>query len=353
MDGVDLYMSPIDRRLHLRWSEAGVARTNAATNIVYSDQFTDGYIDSWTVTREDKFQAELHYAAPYLIFSDDNETRIKRVDLPFMTFEAHPPRDHEEWNQFSAELDQPSVFTFDNLQAMYDQFTGDEWIIHEASIRDFRAIDDGFRQLLLVRPDYQMTTQGSTFDYFVQNLQQAGAYVVEWTDNTPSIRLATPPDLSVDIQFDDTATQTLAQFESPPIHVNIRNRGLRDATNAHIQILARLDQNVEIISETFDDILAGETTSIEAVWSPVAVGKWEIIAKVDSMDNAAASSYQIVIAASATITIQESFEDVGLNLLSLYKKLPFNGIFVATLLVTLSILASVISYYIFQSIGDS
>jgi hypothetical protein len=236
---------------------------------------------------------------------------------------------------------------------MYDQFVGDEWIIRGASMRDFRAIEDGFRHLLQVRPDYQMIAHGSTFDYFLQNLRQSGEYVVEWKDNAPTVRLATPPDLSVDIQFDDTETQTLSQFESTVIQVNIRNRGLQDITNAHIQISVALDENVEILNDDVSDILAGETTRIDTVWSPVVPGVWKIDAKVTQVTQSETASLDQTVTESTTlIEIEDASEIDSLNLLSFFKKLPLNGIFVATLLVTLSILAAVISYYVFQIMGD-
>ncbi|MGH2460698.1 MAG: hypothetical protein ACRDIY_17730 [Chloroflexota bacterium] len=268
-DRVELYVSSIDRKLHLLRATAGIWNVDGRTKIRYANLGGD-YLNQWTRLENGSEAQSLTYVSNQLLLIDATGLRIKTVDGPAATFQTPPPTGHAEWARLGASLARPSpTLSGDDLPAMFDQFPGPTQTLLGATVRDLRVTPDGFRFALRLPSDpdtvARRTGGPAPGDYLVRFTRAAGYSV------TPLEPVA------IDIS-------AVAIPASPPIALNpealavtLGNRSNQDATGVKVRFLASHGGAKEVaIGSTSLDVPAGGSARTSIRWTPLTGGDWTV-----------------------------------------------------------------------------
>ena len=79
-----LYVSPVDRRVHLLRAERGIWQVNPTSLVQYADSNRDGWIDSWTYVQVDDAgrigdTRELHVLDDILVYGDPEQIVLRQA----------------------------------------------------------------------------------------------------------------------------------------------------------------------------------------------------------------------------------------------------------------------------------
>ena len=267
-----LYYSPIDHKLHLFSTDAGIWSMDGNTKIKYANLDGDPYLDQWTYnhvitgTQSVTITKQLAVADTHLIFSDDDVVVIRQASVNPSLFETEPPRNREEWEALGNQLDaQKPEFAPDDFLAMLRQFDGPEVQIHGATVMDYRPNSDGgFRFVLEVTPGYQVS--GS--DLLRLDSLSSGEYLVENHAGVFSVSPLVPAQLSL------TLRHSAEGGAAAPAQVTIQNTGAADAPGLTlvIEIVDSDGAAIELARKPVD-VLAGEAAQVPVdVPSTLAAG---------------------------------------------------------------------------------
>jgi hypothetical protein len=272
-----LYLSPIDRRLHLRNASLGLWRLASDSVIQMQDISGDGYLDLWQQKVGDQITSTLIWTPTRLIFTKEDQIVVKNISIPALEFETLPPRNHEEWQELNEYLLADENNRPGSLLAMFNQFEGELSIIQGAKIGAVHAWPGGLRFNLRLLSGYSI--QGDE-RLGIEN-EIAGDYQVSLLDRwdiqplvpqLPRINLLPP---------------NAAQRASQPINiqVQIENPGMQDFPDSYMILEAgRGEQVLEILRQPVD-ILAGENQIFSNAWQPVGSGFWTLRSRLVSADN--------------------------------------------------------------------
>ncbi len=256
-----LYLSPIDRRLHLRGATQGLLTIDDKRKVVYKDADHDGYLDQWRTIEGGEIGQQLVQLPGCLIYGGHEEVRIELLAgvLPSM-LDLLPPTTHDEWLQLGTELEGLGpVLALDQLGAMFDQFDGLVMAVEGASVRDLRPVDErGGRFVLDLEPGFRVS--GSP----ILDLAalKPGEYLVRYVDDAFYIAPLMPPALSLAIVLPKVA-QEGSSAGAMLLQVTIHNTGTDDALGLTLIAAATAVEGAttELTREPVD-ALAGEAAQV-------------------------------------------------------------------------------------------
>jgi hypothetical protein len=271
-----LYISALDRKLHLAHAEQGLWHLSNVSALYYSNLNNDPYLDQWIYvevvddTQPYTITRQLNVTDTHLIYADDEQGQvlIQEAQVQPSLFETLPPTNHEEWEQLGRQLERyEHERKPGDLRAMIEQVSGATTEIDGAYISDFRFTDTGYRFVIDVPERYRVS--GADAAIF-ENLQP-GEYVVSY-DDTFQIKPLTPPALSLALHL---RNQDADSQRVEPRAVEVINTGLEDAYGLHLRAEARRGLlETEIISQSVT--VYGERSQwVSLDWQPVEPGRWE------------------------------------------------------------------------------
>lgn len=269
-----LYLSAIDRRLHLASAEGGLWVLDDHTEIRYDDLDSDAFVDHWEVWQASDLQARLAYLASWLVFAGDGRVHLKPLDLPPSLFETSPPRTHAEWLALNEKLlDMQLDLDPAEFDSWPSRFPEPDTLIYSAGLSGLRAAPSGFRFVLALEPDFYLDGD----DHLGLSGLPPGDYLVEY-DGVFNVRPLTPAHIEIDL-FPDTANpETLTSGRQSGLAIDLSNTGLADADVRLVLNLTSLAGalSVSLPSPEPLHLLAGESTRLQIPWRPSAAGSWEI-----------------------------------------------------------------------------
>lgn len=298
-----IYLSTIDRQLHLHAAEKGVWNLGDRRYLRYVNLDEDAYLDQWREERNGSMFQQLNYYQGMLVFCGNGRVRIKPVDIEPSLLETQPPGSHETWSALWAELDryQPT-FAPDDLEAMLAQFEGPELSIAGASLRDFRLAGEGFRFILKLESNFSIDGPDLIGLYELA----PGEYVVAYDGAGFTVRSLTPAaanlaDLHLEAETGDPPH--LGQWAS--LRGELRNEGLADLHD--LEICAHFSGplgETEVLTTTVN-LLGGETSqALDLPWALPSEGTWQIKVGSDCQDDEGVYQEPSRVLASTTIDIQ-------------------------------------------------
>ncbi|MDI6654921.1 MAG: hypothetical protein QME59_03440, partial [Candidatus Hydrothermarchaeota archaeon] len=162
-----LYFSPIDNRLHLLKAEEGIwitktdrevkdewydiprRKVSISEKIEYENIDNDDYIDRWTYYANNTPTKYLSYNNNFLIYSDEEKTKLLKTDIKQSLFETLPPRNHEEWKELGNKLNEHKKdLDGKDFWSMFNQFSGDLITIENGLLSNFNLTKSGFMFIL-------------------------------------------------------------------------------------------------------------------------------------------------------------------------------------------------------------
>lgn len=229
---VVLYLSPVDRLLHLRGAHEGVWNIDDYKRVRYTDTDGDGYIDLWLATAlssteeadvDESIIESLAVADDYVFFSSRSTVQVRAFSLTPSLFEVAPPSDHAEWVALQEQLSRfrAGVAT-DDLRSLFASLDGSQFTINGASFSEFRRAEDGkFRFLLRLEPGFRVEGQDVLG---VRNLEP-GAYSVSF-EQTFNIQAAGAPNVILVVEPYSADASTAPEVLS--LRIDLTNGGARD-----------------------------------------------------------------------------------------------------------------------------
>jgi hypothetical protein len=231
-----LYLSPVDRMLHLIGAQGGVWYVGGDTLMRTTDLNGDGLFDAWTresvsptvdknglrrATPGEAIEAVFD-AGGYLLYSGQGSVAISAAEHAQTLFTTSPPTDRESWEAFRDRLRPYKAERRDpaDLRAWLDPFAGPRSDIDGASLANLRFIGDGFRFELSLEPGYRTTGP----DLLGLTGLAPGEDLIENHGGVFTVTPLVPPQLSLDVRyFAEGGAAGAAQ-------VTIQNTGSADAS---------------------------------------------------------------------------------------------------------------------------
>ncbi len=305
-----LYISAVDRKLHLLNAEAGVWSIDNKLELNYTRLKKDGYIDQWVYrTKGDQnlnIISQLNVDYNYLIYSSNTEIIIRQAFVKPSLFETLPPTNHDEWAALGAKLEaKKPQFEPQDFKAMLHQFEGPELAITNARLQDYRLVEDkGFRFVLKLLPGYQLTGPNLVS---LEGLAP-GDYAVEYNYTSAIFKVTplTPANLTASI-----SSSNLTELSKSLLTIQIENTGLKDASSGLLELSATSPsgKNSIIITESVN-ILSGEPYLTKVSWAANEPGKWILELSLKQSD------HKLQPLASRTLLVASAGQTRGKNLLT-------------------------------------
>jgi hypothetical protein len=331
-----LYISSVDGLLHLRGAQGGLWKINDHTHLRYADRNDDSYLDEWLYTRviDDSpvvtTTRQLNVAPSHIIYSDDQEVRLRETAVTPAAAESMPPATHDEWTALGSLLQAHGrAFTPEDLPALIEHFPGPELQISGATVAGYRAIGrDGFRFLLTLRPGFQVRGD-SLID--IAGLSPA-TYVVTY-DGDLQIALLTPPEISGQLHI----PQTPVQLVLSPLNVALHKTGNDDLSDTTLEIWAgSTSQQPTLILTQPVTLRAGEPLTSALQWSPPEAGDWTLTPLIRDGDN------QVALLPPVQVQVQAAPSTTPTALVLLSARLDLLPLIIIALLVFAAIVAYVV-----------
>jgi hypothetical protein len=318
----EVYLSPIDNRLHLKWAEHGIWRLDEEYIVRTANMNGDETIDVWSreflpvsvdrdpraavsrsMDKEPRLSRVSHsvergpiealYALDnYLVHSGDDRVTLVSADYRPALFETLPPTDRDTWQIGRTQLAPYEAQRRDptRLRAWLDPFPGPRSEIAGATVDNLRSTGDGFRFELALTSGYRIDGP----DLLGIAGLAAGEYLVESRAGAFTVAPLVPAQLSVQISRPDATI---------PAQVAIANGGAADAPGLELVVEAEAgDEVVELLRQPVD-ILAGATTRTP-VDVPSTMAGATLVARLQDSNGA-------ILAASPALTLDGAAVDHG------------------------------------------
>ncbi len=273
-----LYVSSIDRKLHMVSAQGGLWKLASGGEIRYEDLNRDGYIDYWGFQKPDslgtnKIDRHLMLTDEYILIEDEQGLSLTAIAIEPGLFESLPPSSHKEWKSLKESLDEIEIAPSpDKFRALFDDFKGPQMALEDGTLRSIRPTEGGVRFLLEVGENYRVVGDDlmglSGFD--------PGTYAITIRGEDISIVPFSPARLTLDVQRPDPAG---------PAWIAVSNEGAADALGLWLIIETELEDGsrVELDAKPVD-ALAGETVNtLFTVPSNLPAGR-SILARLETED---------------------------------------------------------------------
>ena len=190
-DTPKMYLSALDRQLHLYGAQAGVWNLGAGHYLRYANLDGDAYLDQWQEQRDGSVVQQLNYTNGNLVYSGNGGVLLQHTSASPALFESPPPGNYEEWQRLDESLKaNQAAFSPQDFTGMLDQFSGAQMQIQGATLRDFRVTPQGFRFILTLPPGFKIAGP----DWLGLAGKAPGDYLVTY-DGAYQVAPAAPPEL--------------------------------------------------------------------------------------------------------------------------------------------------------------
>ncbi len=288
---VQLYLSGIDGRLHLRDAEHGVWQLDDQQQIRLSRIGDTPYLNSWQRVAADGTTHELLAAVDgHLLTSGPTGLLIRRARYDLAQRELPLPQDAASLAELRAirAAQQHDLRAPDNLRAWVDRFTGPSVVIDGARIRHVEQQRGVLRAVIDILP--QSVVRRS--DLF--KIPGAGQYVIQY-DGAWSI-----------VPLGDTATQVsvttepLIALQASRVLVTITRGGV-GSDRASVELLAgRPAAELVSIARRETALPADEPVDLVLGWAPPDAGPWRLVARVSTPEDNSTTAGEVTGTAQPT-----------------------------------------------------
>jgi hypothetical protein len=257
-----LYFSTIDRRLHLLGAQKGVWNLGKDRQIQYAN-LGGAYLDTWTLLEGDKPTRTLYAPPGYLLYQGPDEVQLYQADGSAALFTTIPPRNQDAWVELDEELAQHQpAFAPDDFWAMAQQSGEELSMIANASLRDLRLTEEGFRFVLKLEGTHAPVGR----DPLGPDTLAAGEYVVAVSGEGFSVQPLTAAQVTLALEVDsgDGSLKTL--------RVRLTNEGLADLVGIHPSLVQICDEDPQALEGPVLDLYGKESRTV-SVRLPLANGK--------------------------------------------------------------------------------
>lgn len=279
-----LYLSPVDRRLHLVNASHGKWNMGGGRELRYGS-LGGRFMDQWSLYDAGQRLDTLSVVSGRVIYTGPNGTYIglAKAGEPPATFS--PPRNHAEWVRLRDLLKslQPK-FEPDDLHAMFDSVATSVERLPGVSLRDVKLTGDGFESIASIgaQPGNASWLKGVVPGDYVLRYRRDSGYAFD------GVRPAELHTGSLTVQPEPRALQSVH------ISVGIHNSGDGDASRAVVSFIAVGDDNQDVVLDSaVVDVPGRGMTVARATWIPPHGGEWKIRTSVNGR---AASSASVEIA---------------------------------------------------------
>jgi hypothetical protein len=291
-------MSAIDRKLHLFGAQKGFWQIDESHKIEYNDLNGDDFVDSWTYYDGDEAIQTLFSTERFLIHFGPGTTRIVAAEVPQALFEARPPTTHADWLLLNEQLARHQhVFPAGDLLPMLNQFDGPALTVSEATGKDFRFTEEGFRFVIEPKSQMRLVVDGGIELPGFTDL--ARPYVIEYVDGSLSAEALTQPALRLDANMLNTVPPQMEEMVIGQVRVLVYNAGLADAHDVVIEAVFSQAAHTELITTTLSLAPGQGYAEAEFDWAPPKAGAWDMAISFDSEgsggEQALASSVRIQV----------------------------------------------------------
>jgi hypothetical protein len=276
-----VYLSPIDRRLHLLGAKDGYWNVDGTRFLRYRDLTGDGYLDQWTDEVGGQPRATLTVHEGQAVLAGEQSVQLQ--DLRALGSEAFrsPLTDGPEtWRALRDELSPyDRLGEAEELPALLNVLPGSRATLMNATLRDYQSLRDGFVFALDLASDYELVDGDGAYPWLAG--LAAGRYTVRYTaDAGYRAQPLTPPDL--ELVSLAVASETVTPLRPAPLRVTVRNRGGEAANGVALILRGRLGEAPVIpVASMPIDVPGDGSATIPVLWSPPTAGDWRIQATIE------------------------------------------------------------------------
>lgn len=273
-----LYLSSLDRRLHLVGAEYGLWQVDGAHQVRYANLDSDAYLDQWQYIENAAVSSQLNLLGDLLVYGDRGQVVIKDFTASPVLLEARPPRNGSEWRSLGDQLERYALNlpAGDFVAAL--PLEGAETSIRGATLDDVRLTGSGFRFVLTLEQGFSVLADAHGLG---ANALPAGSYLVTY-DGGFQVQPLSSPLVTVaesDIGFDTWPVQ--AAWTT--VHAVVRNSGLRDASGLPLRLVAtREGAEPQLLAEEEALVPGGGEYILSGKWWPAQPGDWQVRVGADS-----------------------------------------------------------------------
>ncbi|MCX6024290.1 MAG: hypothetical protein NTZ05_21695 [Chloroflexi bacterium] len=360
-----LYLSAIDRRVHMTAAESGIIVYEAETvnntigqgyggadftlpelatgkarthsKVEYQDIDHDGRVDHWTWFKEDKPAAILYSGNGKLVYADADGLRIKTLPADFATAVdlGAPPTNPQEWNKFHETL-APNYQRerLDNLRGLFDAAPGEVQEIPHMGLTEVRPRPNGLSLLVTLGADTPLPdwVERDT----ATDAEESGSFLLRY-DGRYRLNSLTPAQLAAPNGLEITNTAPF-QADRVEVRLRLRNTGDTPVRNANITLFSRTPGGLKPLAGQIANLQGEDETTVTLFWVPDAPGLQDLVA-IDI------SSKGRVPLAAASVTVQARRSPNPLELLALSTETP------APILAGAALLASTLALAVFLRVS--
>jgi len=288
----ELYLSPIDWRLHLRGAQAGLFNLGAGAYLREVNLDGGYFINGWIRLRNptgldlgnaqeissSEIEEALYAFDDFLLYINPEGIELRKTSFEPEFLRINPPSDHETWHIFRQRIDPYTSRRKDpnDIYHWLDEFPGQRIWISGANIEQVRKTPAGFRCILELKPGFDVSdSQGSGFSNLLP-----GKYLVEYSGKF-KISPLTPPSIEIKIV---PSSDPIIVHKSSLIRVKLTNLGLEDMVSAMLVLQASNRGEIDTIDRLPFSLMSGEAVSLSAGWQPQNSGPWLLEARLESPD---------------------------------------------------------------------
>jgi hypothetical protein len=352
-----LYMSPVDRKLHLFGAIEGSWNLDGQRRMEYNDLNGDGYLDSWQFYDGNELQSSLamlsggllrgddrggkaETGGGYLLLAEDNRVQVIETAAPSALFFTFPPRNQAEWEELGTLLEQYGrEFAPGDLKGMSEQFSGPSMQVIGATMRDLRLVPEGFRCVLDLEPGFHLDSE---LPISGTSLQEPGSFLLSYQEGGLFLRRSTPPSLSLEGDAIRLAgAGDLHALETVEVNVTVANAGLEDAHAVPLTLtLAGPGDYIQTITRTIDLVPGEGYQAVSIPWPPPRPGRWEVDVRLG-----AGQRFLPPVAGSTVVSVQPARSWAWDQLLSIAS--PYQRLTVPAVLFAVMVSAAVVASRLF------
>lgn len=300
-----LYMSSIDRRVHLLGAEQGMIIFSADTTNAwpgfdfsreslqtghlviqsatsYSDTDQDGYIDTWIYQENEKPVTALVIRPDAALLASSNRLMVKRLPANFKpsVWDLRPPVTEAEWKTYNDGLSavKDNRRSLKDLAGIFNDLPGDVSLLSNTSLT---SVSRNAGKLITQITTSGFSVSGSVpFNIGVGGRVQAGAYVLYKDAENFVLQPVSVVPLQIS-SLDLKRTDPAPPGQFAVLFFNIQNPGNVDA-NTRLQIWDQSNSDKVLMQDRELVIPAYDKVDIDVPWLPVSSGNHRILVQVDN-----------------------------------------------------------------------
>lgn len=304
-----LYLSGVDRKLHLFGAKAGMWTISENQYVKYEDLNGDGYIDLWSYWALVRAEEQVNDGPSMLIalgdrivHSGNNRVTWKNFPTPLALFEMPPPIDTASWHELGRRLEEHAgTFQPDDLGSALARFPGPQTTIRGASIRDVRADAGGFRFVLTLLEGFQVAADGGE-DAWLAGLG-TGSYIVRHEPGSGfHVDRLTPADVLPSVPAAFSEGGAIQVLEPVQMGITLRNSGTEDVAAVKVSLMVAPPEGTwRVVESQTVELRGASSTSLTFTWIPSEGGVWRIQAQAG--ERVSAEEMVVVLAGPSVLPV--------------------------------------------------